>query len=319
MAEGVEVRSSGSRTFRLLSARTVAGPLTHEDCLVQAALETTCEENLVAGYRRRLWLVLGAGLIWMVFLFPQHLHPVATGQFNLTRRSESVPVPIGEQGAELVRLTVFLRAVRPWMFADSNHREVVRRPPPHQEIPQRPFRFGILNANLPEVSFLRAMMSWTDELKRPLELSTPVLQSRPHVRCRPPENFIGRTTKPMVGEVARAQHHWINSLDSASLHDVMPNLSSIMDASVNTGDSVLDEHILRPNAYLNWLSYEPNLVFIQQQFWFPTAEPGLPNAVVDGLPTRCAPGMGAQGHHQMFCLVAARAVVRRRNEHGFKC
>ena len=62
MAEGVEVRSAGNRTFRLLSARTVAGPPTHENCLVQAALDTTYEENLVAGYRRRLWLVLGAGL-----------------------------------------------------------------------------------------------------------------------------------------------------------------------------------------------------------------------------------------------------------------
>src|ERR1019366_9622074 len=67
---------------------------------------------------------------------------------------EIMPVPIGEQSAELVRLTVFLRATRPWSFAQSNYREVVRRPPANLEIPQWSFCVRILDANLPEVLFL---------------------------------------------------------------------------------------------------------------------------------------------------------------------
>lgn len=51
VAEGAELRSSGGRTFRLLSARALAAPPKHENCLVQAALDTTYEENLVAEYR----------------------------------------------------------------------------------------------------------------------------------------------------------------------------------------------------------------------------------------------------------------------------
>ncbi|MBI3664664.1 MAG: heavy metal sensor histidine kinase [Acidobacteria bacterium] len=62
LGRGVEVRPGG-RDFRILSARTSGDPSERENYWIQVALDRTYEVNLVAGYRRRLWLVLGLGLV----------------------------------------------------------------------------------------------------------------------------------------------------------------------------------------------------------------------------------------------------------------
>lgn len=57
------VRSSDGRLFRVLTARTAAGPSGTEALTIQVALDQTYEEKVAAEYRERLWLVLGLGLI----------------------------------------------------------------------------------------------------------------------------------------------------------------------------------------------------------------------------------------------------------------
>jgi two-component system heavy metal sensor histidine kinase CusS len=111
VGEGVEVRSAGGRTFRLLSARAVAGPPKQENCLVQAALDTTYEENLVAEYRQRLWLVLGAGLVACALIgygIARHgIRPVQEISASMRRiRSETLNQRIASAGlpAELSAL-----------------------------------------------------------------------------------------------------------------------------------------------------------------------------------------------------------------------
>src|SRR5579885_2025359 len=62
---GTEYRGRSGRVFRVLS-RSAAG--TREDYRVQVALEVTFEKHLLAGYRGRLWTVLGIGLLVCVLV-----------------------------------------------------------------------------------------------------------------------------------------------------------------------------------------------------------------------------------------------------------
>jgi len=59
-ARSGELRSPNGKTFRILSKNVAALPNEYQ---VQVALEVTFEKHLLAAYRRRLWLVLGLGLI----------------------------------------------------------------------------------------------------------------------------------------------------------------------------------------------------------------------------------------------------------------
>jgi two-component system heavy metal sensor histidine kinase CusS len=53
---GVEIETASGKSFRLLAVRAASH-------VIQAALDRTYEENLLAGYRRNLWLVLAIALV----------------------------------------------------------------------------------------------------------------------------------------------------------------------------------------------------------------------------------------------------------------
>src|SRR5262245_46788921 len=59
--EGVPLRSANGKHFRLVAARAAAGQ--GEARVLQVAFDRTYEMDLLAGYRRNLWLVLGAALV----------------------------------------------------------------------------------------------------------------------------------------------------------------------------------------------------------------------------------------------------------------
>jgi two-component system heavy metal sensor histidine kinase CusS len=61
-SQGIEVTDSSGRAFRVMSARAMLG---RSDNLpvVQVALDTANERKLLAGYRRRAWLVLALALV----------------------------------------------------------------------------------------------------------------------------------------------------------------------------------------------------------------------------------------------------------------
>jgi two-component system, OmpR family, heavy metal sensor histidine kinase CusS len=59
---GRNVRTSGDRTFRLLSALAARGSGEREGFVIQAGLDHTLEANLLAVYRRSMWVVLGVAL-----------------------------------------------------------------------------------------------------------------------------------------------------------------------------------------------------------------------------------------------------------------
>jgi two-component system, OmpR family, heavy metal sensor histidine kinase CusS len=58
-SDRIEYRTVGKRIFRVLSAHL-------PDYRVQVGVEVTFEKNLLAGYRERLWTVLGIGLLFSV-------------------------------------------------------------------------------------------------------------------------------------------------------------------------------------------------------------------------------------------------------------
>ncbi len=64
-AAGAEARSSSGTPFRLLSVQVESSARPTGKSL-QIAIDVTYEENLLAGYRRKIWLVLGLGLILSV-------------------------------------------------------------------------------------------------------------------------------------------------------------------------------------------------------------------------------------------------------------
>src|SRR5262249_9572489 len=51
------------KSVRILSARAAVGGRAENDRVIQVALDRTYEEDLLAGYRRNLWIVLGAALL----------------------------------------------------------------------------------------------------------------------------------------------------------------------------------------------------------------------------------------------------------------
>jgi two-component system heavy metal sensor histidine kinase CusS len=63
LGRGAAIRASQGRHLRVLCAQVAGGSGKRQNYTIQAALDRTYEENLLAGYRRRLWLVLGLGLI----------------------------------------------------------------------------------------------------------------------------------------------------------------------------------------------------------------------------------------------------------------
>ncbi|MBI1917988.1 MAG: heavy metal sensor histidine kinase [Planctomycetes bacterium] len=60
---GTEFRSVTGKSFRVLAARAGSGREGQADYILQVALDRTHEDDLLAGYRRNLWLVLGAALV----------------------------------------------------------------------------------------------------------------------------------------------------------------------------------------------------------------------------------------------------------------
>src|SRR5437762_7200252 len=63
LGEGTEVESPAGRAFRVLTARAVTGGASGKQCTVQIALDRSLEEDLLAGYRGQLGLVLGTALV----------------------------------------------------------------------------------------------------------------------------------------------------------------------------------------------------------------------------------------------------------------
>jgi two-component system heavy metal sensor histidine kinase CusS len=64
---GTEVWTRGGQSFRLLAVRAEVGSAGGPTRVVQLAFDRTYEEALLAGYRRNLWLVLGAALVLCAF------------------------------------------------------------------------------------------------------------------------------------------------------------------------------------------------------------------------------------------------------------
>jgi two-component system heavy metal sensor histidine kinase CusS len=60
--KGLEVRTESGRSFRILAAQAAVGGRADTYRVIQVALDRTYEEDLLAGYRRNLWIVLGAAL-----------------------------------------------------------------------------------------------------------------------------------------------------------------------------------------------------------------------------------------------------------------
>jgi two-component system heavy metal sensor histidine kinase CusS len=60
---GVDLRSAGGRPFRVLATRADLGVAGRPARVVQVALDRSPEEELLAEYRRGLWLVLGLALV----------------------------------------------------------------------------------------------------------------------------------------------------------------------------------------------------------------------------------------------------------------
>jgi two-component system heavy metal sensor histidine kinase CusS len=101
---GVEIQSGG-KTFRVMSAYVASNSPQTETYHVQVAVDLTHEKNLLASYRKQLWLVLGLGLLVCVFVgyrIGQHgIRPVqeigATmqhiGGTTLNRRVDAAQLP----------------------------------------------------------------------------------------------------------------------------------------------------------------------------------------------------------------------------------
>jgi two-component system heavy metal sensor histidine kinase CusS len=60
---GSEVHSRTGKSFRILAARAMVGDSDGLYRVIQVALDRTYEEDLLAGYRRNLWIVLGTALL----------------------------------------------------------------------------------------------------------------------------------------------------------------------------------------------------------------------------------------------------------------
>lgn len=58
----VAILSHGGRSFRIMAARAVSGRPEGPERIIQVALDRTYEDELLARYRRTLWLVLGLAL-----------------------------------------------------------------------------------------------------------------------------------------------------------------------------------------------------------------------------------------------------------------
>jgi two-component system heavy metal sensor histidine kinase CusS len=64
---GYEIKP-GTKVFRVMSARVATASPSRETYQIQVATDLTSEKNLLAGYRRQLWLVLVLGLIGSVLI-----------------------------------------------------------------------------------------------------------------------------------------------------------------------------------------------------------------------------------------------------------
>ena len=56
------IRSQSGKSFRILAAQAVSGHPESPERVIQVALDRTYEEDLLARYRRNMWLVLGTAL-----------------------------------------------------------------------------------------------------------------------------------------------------------------------------------------------------------------------------------------------------------------
>jgi two-component system heavy metal sensor histidine kinase CusS len=63
LPQGVDVSSKSGRPYRIIAAEAAVGPSPEPTRLIQVALNTVPERALLAGFRRRLWIVLSAALL----------------------------------------------------------------------------------------------------------------------------------------------------------------------------------------------------------------------------------------------------------------
>jgi two-component system heavy metal sensor histidine kinase CusS len=61
--DGAEVQSRSGRSFRILAARAITGGPTGKPRVLQVALDRSLEEDILAGYRAKLWFALGLALV----------------------------------------------------------------------------------------------------------------------------------------------------------------------------------------------------------------------------------------------------------------
>jgi two-component system heavy metal sensor histidine kinase CusS len=60
---GVEVEATGGRSFLILAARATGPPSAGGERIIQVALDRTFEEELLGGYRRNIWMILGTSIL----------------------------------------------------------------------------------------------------------------------------------------------------------------------------------------------------------------------------------------------------------------
>lgn len=74
---GSEIRTASGRTFRAASVRvpgTSGADPTNPQYMLQVAIDLTYEKDLLAGYRQKLWIVLGLGLLASVLVGHRMAH-----------------------------------------------------------------------------------------------------------------------------------------------------------------------------------------------------------------------------------------------------
>jgi len=108
---GVEIRSPSGKSFRILAARASTGNSAGADRVIQIALDRTYEEDLLAGYRTDLWIVLGIALLVCAgagyWIARRGLRPVA----DITDMARSVRSTTLDQRIESTGLPAELSAL----------------------------------------------------------------------------------------------------------------------------------------------------------------------------------------------------------------
>jgi two-component system heavy metal sensor histidine kinase CusS len=95
---GTDLHTPAGRSFRALAAWAVVGPRDGPRRLIQVAMDRSQEEELLAGYRRNLWLVLGVALVACTLAGYQIAHRGLRPVARVTHMARDIrPATLGER------------------------------------------------------------------------------------------------------------------------------------------------------------------------------------------------------------------------------